>query len=63
MTMLSDPALPDDLSRTLLDAQKGDQSAWEVLFRECYPKVRRVVRRNSIVRCGRFMTRLISPAM
>ncbi len=46
MTMLSDPALPDDLSRTLLDAQKGDQSAWEALFRECYPKVRRVVRRK-----------------
>src|SRR5208283_4391989 len=46
MTMLSDPALRDDLSRTLLDAQKGDQSAWEALFRECYPKVRRVVRRR-----------------
>jgi RNA polymerase sigma factor (sigma-70 family) len=46
MTMPSDPELPDDLSRTLLDAQKGDQSAWEVLFRECYPKVRRVVRRK-----------------
>ncbi len=46
MTELSDPALPDDLSRTLLDAQKGDQSAWEALFRECYPKVRRVVRRK-----------------
>lgn len=46
MTMLSDPALRDDLSRTLLDAQKGDQSAWEALFRECYPKVRRVVRRK-----------------
>ena len=46
MTMLSDPALRDHLSRTLLDAQKGDQSAWEALFRECYPKVRRVVRRK-----------------
>ena len=46
MSMLSDPALPDDLARTLRDAQKGDQSAWEALFRECYPKVRRVVRRK-----------------
>jgi RNA polymerase sigma factor (sigma-70 family) len=46
MSMLSDPVLPDDLARTLLDAQKGDQSAWETLFRECYPKVRRVVRRK-----------------
>jgi RNA polymerase sigma factor (sigma-70 family) len=46
MTMLSDPVLHDDLRRTLLDAQKGDQSAWEALFRECYPKVRRVVRRK-----------------
>ncbi len=46
MATLSDPALRDDLSRTLLDAQKGDQSAWEALFRECYPKVRRVVRRK-----------------
>ncbi len=46
MTMLSDPALREGLSRTLLDAQNGDQSAWEALFRECYPKVRRVVRRK-----------------
>ena len=46
MTMLSDPGFPKDLSQTLLDAQKGDQSAWEVLFRECYPKVQRVVRRK-----------------
>jgi RNA polymerase sigma factor (sigma-70 family) len=46
MTMLSDTEFPKDLSQTLLDAQKGDQSAWEALFRECYPKVRRVVRRK-----------------
>ncbi len=46
MTMLSGSAFPDDLSRMLLDAQNGDQSAWEALFRECYPKVRRVVRRK-----------------
>jgi RNA polymerase sigma factor (sigma-70 family) len=46
MTMLSDSGIPDDLSRVLLQAQSGDQSAWETLFRECYPKVRRVVRRR-----------------
>ena len=46
MTMVSDPEFRDDLSRALLEAQKGDQSAWETLFRECYPKVRRVVRRK-----------------
>src|SRR5271165_3686026 len=46
MTMLSDPGFPKDLSQTLLDAQKGDQTAWEALFKECYPKVRRVVRRK-----------------
>ncbi len=46
MTMLSDSALRDDLAQTLQDAQNGDQSAWEALFRECYPKVRRVVRRK-----------------
>jgi RNA polymerase sigma factor (sigma-70 family) len=46
MTMLSDHELPDNLLKILLEAQKGDQSAWEALFRECYPKVRRVVRRK-----------------
>ncbi len=46
MTMLSDSAIPDDLSKVLLEAQNGDQTAWETLFRECYPKVRRVVRRR-----------------
>jgi RNA polymerase sigma factor (sigma-70 family) len=46
MTMVSDPGIVDDLSRALQEAQKGDQSAWETLFRECYPKVRRVVRRK-----------------
>jgi RNA polymerase sigma factor (sigma-70 family) len=46
MTMLSDPELSDNLLKTLLEAQKGDQCAWETLFRECYPKVRRVVRRK-----------------
>jgi RNA polymerase sigma factor (sigma-70 family) len=46
MTMLSDPGISDDLARALLAAQSGDQVAWEMLFRECYPKVRRVVRRK-----------------
>ena len=46
MTTVSDPEISLDLSRALQDAQKGDQTAWETLFRECYPKVRRVVRRK-----------------
>lgn len=46
MTTVSDPEINVDLSRALQDAQKGDQTAWEMLFRECYPKVRRVVRRK-----------------
>jgi len=46
MTMLSDREIRGDLSRALQEAQKGDQTAWETLFRECYPKVRRVVRRK-----------------
>jgi RNA polymerase sigma factor (sigma-70 family) len=46
MTMMSDPPIPDELSRALFEAQNGDQEAWETLFRECYPKVRRVVRRK-----------------
>ena len=35
-----------DLAQILEAAHRGDQSAWEALFRECYPKVRRVVRRK-----------------
>jgi RNA polymerase sigma factor (sigma-70 family) len=46
MTMLSDREVSLELSRTLQDAQQGDQVAWEKLFHECYPKVRRVVRRK-----------------
>jgi RNA polymerase sigma factor (sigma-70 family) len=46
MTTLSDRDVSIDLSRTLQEAQKGDQAAWETLFNECYPKVRRVVRRK-----------------
>lgn len=46
MTTLSDRDAFVDLSSILEAAHKGDQSAWEALFRECYPKVRRVVRRK-----------------
>jgi RNA polymerase sigma factor (sigma-70 family) len=46
MTMTSRPELQVDLATILQAAHRGDQSAWEALFRECYPKVRRVVRRK-----------------
>jgi RNA polymerase sigma factor (sigma-70 family) len=46
MTQMSQPQIEDDLIRALREAQKGDQTAWEALFKECYPKVRRVVRRR-----------------
>jgi RNA polymerase sigma factor (sigma-70 family) len=46
MTTPSGGGIGFDLSQALQDAQRGDQSAWETLFNECYPKVRRVVRRK-----------------
>jgi RNA polymerase sigma factor (sigma-70 family) len=46
MMTLSDREIGDDLSKALEKLQEGDQEAWETLFRECYPKVRRVVRRK-----------------
>lgn len=46
MTQLSHPEVGRDLASTWQDAQKGDPTAWETLFKECYPKVRRVVRRK-----------------
>ncbi|WP_165074113.1 RNA polymerase sigma factor [Paludisphaera rhizosphaerae] len=46
MAPLSNRGIDDDLSQTLKEAQSGDQLAWEKLFREYYPKVRRVVRRK-----------------
>lgn len=46
MTTLSNRGIDDDLTHTIKEAQKGDQEAWERLFREYYPKVRRVVRRK-----------------
>jgi len=49
MMQMSHPDRPEaenDLVRAWREAQKGDQLAWEALFKECYPKVRRVVRRR-----------------
>lgn len=46
MTMLSDRGIGGDLSRALEAAQNGDSAARETLFRECYPKVLRAVRRK-----------------
>jgi RNA polymerase sigma factor (sigma-70 family) len=46
MTMMSRPEQRPDLAPILQAAHRGDQLAWEALFRECYPKVRRVVRRK-----------------
>jgi RNA polymerase sigma factor (sigma-70 family) len=46
MTQLSRSEIEDDLVLALRDAQKGDESAWKAVFDECYPKVRRVVRRR-----------------
>jgi RNA polymerase sigma factor (sigma-70 family) len=45
-TQMSPHEIEDDLVRALREAQQGNQMAWEALFRECYPKVRRVVRRR-----------------
>ncbi len=44
MTTTSSAEVRVDLGHILAAAHRGDQSAWEALFRECYPKVRRVVR-------------------
>ena len=46
MTMMSSAEMRVDLAEVLEAAHRGDQTAWDVLFRECYPKVRRVVRRK-----------------
>src|SRR5215469_10470225 len=46
MTQLSRHESRHDLGSTWEEAQKGDPGAWEALFKECYPKVRRVVRRR-----------------
>jgi len=46
MTTMSRTEIGVDLARALQEAHRGDQTAWETLFKECYPKVRRVVRRK-----------------
>lgn len=46
MTTTSSTDATADLAAILEAAHRGDQTAWEALFRECYPKVRRVVRRK-----------------
>jgi RNA polymerase sigma factor (sigma-70 family) len=46
MTMMPRPEVGIDLSKVLQQAHRGDPAAWEAIFRECYPKVRRVVRRK-----------------
>jgi len=46
MTMMSSADAHLDLAEVLEAAHRGDQSAWEILFRECYPKFCRVVRRK-----------------
>jgi RNA polymerase sigma factor (sigma-70 family) len=46
MTMLSHPEAGMDLAGVLQQAHRGDPAAWEAIFHECYPKVRRVVRRK-----------------
>src|SRR5262245_20073659 len=46
MTPGSLPETGSDLATTWQEARNGNQIAWETLFKECYPKVRRVVRRR-----------------
>ena len=46
MTMTCFEEIGQDLTKALQEAQGGDPAAWDRLFRACYPKVRRVVRRK-----------------
>src|SRR6185312_12773814 len=46
MTMMFRREIGVDLLKALQEAHRGDPAAWETLFQECYPKVRRVVRRK-----------------
>jgi RNA polymerase sigma factor (sigma-70 family) len=46
MIQVTHAEIAADLATTLQEAQRGDQTAWETIFKECYPKVRRVVRRR-----------------
>jgi RNA polymerase sigma factor (sigma-70 family) len=45
MTPLLEPS-PNDVDGLFARARAGDNAAWEELFRRCYPKVIRVVRRK-----------------
>jgi len=42
--MIASPPPADSPNNLLERARLGDQEAWEVLFKECYPKIVRVVR-------------------
>jgi RNA polymerase sigma factor (sigma-70 family) len=46
MTMTCFEEIGQDLTKALQEAHQGNPAAWEALFRACYPKVRRVVRRK-----------------
>ena len=46
MTMMSRLDEGTNLAKVLQQAHRGDPGAWEAIFHECYPKVRRVVRRK-----------------
>ncbi len=46
MIQMTHAEIAADLANTLQEAQRGNQTAWETIFKECYPKVRRVVRRR-----------------
>jgi len=46
MTQKSSQETGYDLAATWQEAQMGNQTAWETLFNQCYPMVRRVVRRK-----------------
>jgi RNA polymerase sigma factor (sigma-70 family) len=46
MTTMSQSEIGVDFAAALREAHRGDPAAWETLFKECYPKVRRVVRRK-----------------
>ncbi len=46
MTPTPQIEIEEDLTSLLLEARNGNQQAWMKLFQDCYPKVRRVVRRR-----------------
>ena len=42
--MIASPPAAESPNNLLQRARQGDQDAWETLFKECYPKIVRVVR-------------------